>query len=582
MFKQTVILLAVIALMSPLTGARAQSTAGSPEFTAQQLYEQVTVLQVASTLQLTSEQITQLLPVLKQIQEKRAGLLSIADQIWEQYGNAIQSVVAAQLAGQQASAEVSQSAHASITNFGQQRDAFYRSLASLAALLQSYLTAQQRQLIAQPDAAEAEARRTLALEGAGSLAEYIVGVIDTQRSLMPDEYELIRIPTAQRIAAKLVPPNSPQFQQVSGQVLQLTDSVYGQPQSQYIQQYPTLVERVAQYLQLPAPSAQWPISYQQLLDFLTSPYTPPLLQQMAALATPQPLPADARPIEDCLVAQAAEVMDIVGLLNYLQISVQQLSAIAPVARQIDLILQPIREPAANQGQSLNNALMQIRDSLLAGGQVPPEWQQLQTNLEQQRRQARQRIAQQLKQVQRILMPGQNQLIDWQPPMDILAADSERLAREQTRVLTEMSTVVDVFERLRFFQLTDVEHYRRIRVMELNKLLERYGVPQSSPAYPRFRSLGIEIFNEMRRTPWESGKEARISLAVGFLRELGVINGTPAGPAQQAPLTWQDMFTALTNPQTPLVIEQMVAARARGQLPQQPIPLDKESHQPQEE
>jgi len=580
MFKQTVILLAVIALMSPLTGARAQSTAGSPEFTAQQLYEQVTVLQVASKL--TSEQITQLLPVLKQIQEKRAGLLSIADQIWEQYGNAIQSVVAAQLAGQQASAEVSQSAHASITNFGQQRDAFYRSLASLAALLQSYLTAQQRQLIAQPDAAEAEARRTLALEGAGSLAEYIVGVIDTQRSLMPDEYELIRIPTAQRIAAKLVPPNSPQFQQVSGQVLQLTDSVYGQPQSQYIQQYPTLVERVAQYLQLPAPSAQWPISYQQLLDFLTSPYTPPLLQQMAALATPQPLPADARPIEDCLVAQAAEVMDIVGLLNYLQISVQQLSAIAPVARQIDLILQPIREPAANQGQSLNNALMQIRDSLLAGGQVPPEWQQLQTNLEQQRRQARQRIAQQLKQVQRILMPGQNQLIDWQPPMDILAADSERLAREQTRVLTEMSTVVDVFERLRFFQLTDVEHYRRIRVMELNKLLERYGVPQSSPAYPRFRSLGIEIFNEMRRTPWESGKEARISLAVGFLRELGVINGTPAGPAQQAPLTWQDMFTALTNPQTPLVIEQMVAARARGQLPQQPIPLDKESHQPQEE
>ena len=62
----------------------------------------------------------------------------------------------------------------------------------------------------------------------------------------------------------------------------------------------------------------------------------------------------------------------------------------------------------------------------------------------------------------------------------------------------------------------------------------------------------------------------------FLRELGVIDGTPAGPAQQAPLTWQNMFTALTSPQMPLVVEQMIAARASGQLPQQPIPLGEQS------
>ena len=579
MFKRTAILLTAIALMSPLTGTRAQSTAGSPDFTPEQLYEQVALLQVASTLQLTSEQITQLTPLLEGIGENRGALLSSADEAWNQYGEAIQQVISAQIGGQQASAEVRQSANVGVTSFRNQRDVFYRSLESSVALLQSYLTVQQRQLIAPPGPAESQAQRAVALEGASSLSEYIVGVINTQRNLMPDEYALIRIPEAQRVAAKIVPPNAPQFGQIVEQVLQLADTVHGQSPAQYIQQYPALVEQVAQYLQLPAPSAQPPISYQQLLDFLTSPYTLPLLQQAAALATIEPLPTDLRLIEDCLVSEAGEVSDLVGLLDYLQISVPQLSAIAPAVQRIAAILQPIREPAANQDQSFKNILIQVRDLLLAGGQVPPEWQQFQTNLEQQRDQARQQIAQQLERVQRRLLPGQNQLIDWQPPMDILAADSRRLAREQMRVLAEMRTVVDVFERLRFRQMQD---YQRTRIAELNQLLERYGIPEDSPAYEEFRSFGIEILNQMRQTPWEQWQQARIALAVEFLGRLGVIGGASAGPAQQAPLTWQDMFTALTSPQAPLLIQQMITARASGQLPQEPIPLDKESLPSQEE
>ncbi len=577
MFKRTVVLLTAFVVMLPL--ASADPAADSPEFSAEQLYEQVALLQVASTLQLTSEQITQLTPLLKGIGANRAALLSSADEAWNQYGQAIQQVISAQIGGQQASAEVRQSANIGVTSFRNQRDAFYGSLASSAAQFGSYLTTQQRQLIVPPGPAESQAQRALLLEGSSSLSEYIVSVLNTQRDLMPDEYELIRIPEAQRVAAKIVPPNSPQFGQVVQQVLQLGDTVHGQSQAQYIQQYPALVEQVAQYLQLPAPSAQPPISYQQLLDFLASPYTLPLLQRAAALATIEPLPADLRLIEDCLASEADEVRDLVWLLDYLQISVPQLSAIAPMAQRIDSILRPIREPAANQDQSFKSILIQVRDLLLAGGQVPPEWQQFQTNLEQQRRQARQRIAQQLERVQGRLLPGQNQLIDWQPPMDILAADSRRLAREQTRVLAEMRTVVDAFERLRFRQMHD---YQRTRIVELNQLLERYGIPENSPAYPEFRSFGIEILNQMRQTPWEQWQHGRIALAVEFLGKLGVIGGASAGPAQQAPLTWQDMFTALTSPQAPSLIQQMITARTTGQLPQQPIPLDKESHPSQEE
>jgi len=75
MFKQTVILLTAFTVMLSLAIAGADPAADSPEFTPEQLYEQVTVLQVASTLQLTSEQITQLTPLLKEIGENRAALL---------------------------------------------------------------------------------------------------------------------------------------------------------------------------------------------------------------------------------------------------------------------------------------------------------------------------------------------------------------------------------------------------------------------------------------------------------------------------------------------------------------------------
>ncbi len=256
MFKRTIMLLIAFLVMLPLVTAGADATANTPEFTPEQLYEQVTVLQMASILQLTSEQITQLTPLLKGIGEKRTALLSGADEAWSQYGEAIQQVISAQIGGQQASPEVRQSAYVGLTNFGNQRDTFYRSLESSAAQFGSYLTAQQRQLIAPPGSAQNQAQKAVALEGASSLSEYIAGVINTQRDLMPDEYALIRIPEAQRLAAKIVPPNSPQFQQIASQVLQLTDSIYGQSPAQYIQQYPTLVEQVAQYLQLPAPSTQ--------------------------------------------------------------------------------------------------------------------------------------------------------------------------------------------------------------------------------------------------------------------------------------------------------------------------------------
>jgi len=563
--------------MLPLAVAGGQPAASSGEFSAEQLYEQVTVLQVASTLQLTSEQITQLVPLLEAIGEKPAALPSSADEAWNQYGETIQQVISAQMAGQQASTEARESARAGITSFGKQRDAFYRSLENWTGQFGSYLTAQQRQLIAPPSPAESSAQGALALGGAGSLCEYIASVIDIQRDLMPDDYELIRIPEAQRIAAKIVPPNSPDFVLVVGQVLQLTDSIHSQSQGQYAQQYPVLAEQVAQHLRLPPPSAQAPISHQQLLDFLASPYTVPLLQRRAAMATTEPLPTDARHIEDCLISEAGEVTDLIGLLDYLQVSVNQLAAIAPVVGQISTIVQATHNPAAGRGEAFKNALIQVRDVLLVGGQVPPEWQQLQTSVELQQDQARQQIAQQLQQIERMLLPGQNQLIDWRSPADILAADSERLVREQSRMLAEMRNMVDIFERLRF---RSIEDYGRTRIVELNRLLARYGIFQDSPAYQEFRSFGIKILSQIRQTSYEQFGQARIALAVEFLGKLGVIGEASAGPAQQAPLTWQDMFTALIYPKASLVIQQMITARSTGQLPQQPIPLGGQFQQPQ--
>ena len=548
-----------------LAAADSETTTDSAQFSAQQLYEQVTVAEVAVTAQLTSQQIQQLIPLLQQVEQKRIELVSSADELWGQHEQSIQQALTGEIAGRPVAGDARQKAGAAISAFAQRRTEFDRYLATIVSQVQSQLTAQQRVLIEPPQPGAFSQPSPLELDSPGSIAEYIVAVTDVQRALRPDEYALVRIPQAERIAAEIVGPTSPQFRAVVDQVVQLTDMLYSWSQERYIQERPTLADQVAGYLQLPPPSAKWPISQQRLFRFLSSPYTIGLLQRMAAGTTPQALPTEAKAIEDYPLVDAADIMDLTGLLNYLQLSVAQLDALARVVQQIKPAVESVRSPWINQGESFNNSLTLIRDLLLTTGQVAPEWQQFRTNLAQQRHRGRWQVAEQLAQVERILTPGQNEVIDWRPPAGILAASSQRLVRQQTRLLGEMRIVIEVWERVKYF---DPEDYRRLRIRALNQLLESYGITQDSPDYPQYRAFGLEVLSQVRQTPLDQWEQHRIFLALDFLRELGIIEPLVAGPGTGVPVTWEDIYRALSYPQASQVIQQMIVARTTGQVPQQ--------------
>jgi len=552
------LLMAVLTLLLPLTGALPQTPGEAEQFTAAELYEQITVLETAGLLQLTAQQIAGYVPLLKQVSEGREQILAEADQGWGQYGVMIQQVVAAGIAGQPAPIEVSQNARLGITSFTQRRDGFYRYRQDAAARFMAYLDAEQHQLIEDAQAPQVRAEMARALEGATSVAEYIVLVIDAQRELMPDEYQLTRVAQAEQMAAKLVNPRSRDFANLVGRILELTDTIFRWSQEQYIQQYPGLVQQVSEYLQLPPAPAVRPISHESLLHFLSSPATVPLLQRIAALPEADPLPTGMRTLGGHPLAEAIEALDLLNLLNNLQLSRAQLAALLPVVQQIELLAQPLRNPLANQGEGFVEVLARTRDLMLATGQPSPEWAQVEAALEQDQREARLRIAGQLERVMGVLSPAQNDLIDWRPPADVWAADTGRMARAQLRLLAEIRTVVDMFERLRYRR---TQPYQRTRIVELNGLLERYGIYQDSQSYPDYRSFGIDILDRMRLTKWEDWEQARISLALEFLRGVGVIEKLGGRPAAPRPVNWEDIYSALTNPNAAQIIQQMLAARS---------------------
>ncbi len=561
MTSRSLLLAGAVILLFLLGHAGAEAPADAQEFSPQQLHAQVAVLQVAGALQLTTQQISEYIPLLQQVNQNREQVLSQADVVWNQYGPAIQQVAAAGMAGQPASAEVGQNAQSGLADFTQQRDAFRRLLESAAVQLVGSLTQAQRQLIEDARAPERQVQIALELEGAQSVPEYIVRILEVQRELMPDEYQLVRGVQAEQIAAKILTPHAPEFPSVVGRILELTDTVFGWSQAQYIQEYPTLVGQVAVRLQLPLAPPGRPISYQELLDFLSSPYTVPLFQRIAVLPTVDPLPAEARAIREHPLADAVEGLGLIGLLNNLRVGVMQLAALVPVTQQIEVLAKPLRDPLSGRGEAFTTTLAQARDMLLATGQPSPEWQQLEAGFGQERREARLRVAGQLELVAGIMSPAQNDLIDWLAPADILAADIERVAYEQHRLLAEMRNVVDVLERLRFRRFRQIELYRRTRIGELNRLLERYGISQDSPLYPEYRSFGIDIFSRVRMMQGEDWEAAKILLASEFLRGVGVIEQPGVRPGGPKPVTWEDMYAAFTCPKAAQIIQQMFAARS---------------------
>ena len=551
-------------LVFTVAGAHCQQElAEQEEPSAEQLYEQVSILWIARTLQLSGTQIGHIIPRVQTINQQQQQLLSEADNLWPQYQQAIEQVLASWIAGITPLPASLASAQQAAANFRSQQAHLDMLIAASVQQILSELRPDQRGLVERLPEQQQRHQLMAQLAGAESLAAYIAQHLDTQRELMPDEYELVRLFEAQRLATRIVNPRAPDYEPLVGRILQLTDTVYNWSQPQYNAQYPTLVDQVSQFLNL-APVATRPISYDQLVAFVASPYTAALLQQVSSAVTEASAagPTGLRSLADHPLPAALEKSDILALLNDLRLFPQQLAHLLPLTEQAAQVCDQAQKTVQYRYEELKPTGQQAYQLLIAGGEVPPElanaMEAVRRTQQDAHRQQRVALASVLRQLESLLVPEQNAVINWQPPADVLQADPAQRAAQQRQLAAEMIEAIRFLERMRY---RDPLVYIQTRIGEVEGYLRHYVDPQS-PDFSPLRSFIIDLLDRMKMVEEPDWPRVRVRLAAELLEAVGALPGRGGPQPTDQPLRWEDLYQVFTSPHTAELVGKMLAARTQ--------------------
>lgn len=545
------------------SAAYSQQAAEQPELSAEPLYEQVNVLWIARTVPLSGEQISEIIPKVQAIGEARQQLLSEADTYWQAHQDAIEQVLQRWIAGTPPPTESLARAEGAGAKFRQGKAQLEALIATSVEQILWALRPDQRHLVESWDQQQQRQQLSAELGGVDSLAEYIVQQLETQRELMPDEYGLVRVVEGRRLAAMIVDPRAPAYGELVRTILQLTDTVYNWPQPQYNAEYPALAEQVARLLNLPAPTAARRISYDELVSFVSSPYTGDLLQQISPEAQGESATV-ARPVRslaDHPLQVAVEKSDLLAVLNDLQLWPQQLQRLLPLAQQAAQATQKAEKMVGDKYTELEATFQQAYQTLLVSSEVPPELESGLAALRQTREEARHQqqvdIASILRQVQRILVPEQNALIDWQPPAAVIAVSPQEKAAQQRQIAAEMARTIQFMERQRYIAPED---YAAIWPQEAEQYLSKYVDP-ASPRFPECRRLVDSLLDVIEGVRDDEWAHTAPHLAARLLEDIGVIPMPGRRQPSARPLNWEVVYEVFANPATPDLLQKMLQLRS---------------------
>lgn len=540
-----------------------QQTDESP-VSAEQLYEQVRILWIARALQFTSEQSAQGIRLAQAINQEQQQLLTEAEKLWQEDQESLEKVLQSGIAGQRPSAQSMTTAQQAVTEFKRQQAQVDRLIANSIGQMVAALRPDQRGVIESREQHEQRQRLIAELEGADSVADYIVRCLASLRELTPDEYALVRVIEAQRLAGKIVDPRTPAFRPLVDRVLQLTDTVYAWPPEQYNAQVAGVAEQVALFLNLP-PATIPPVSYEDLVTALSSPYTVGLLQQISAGAqlTAPVAGGSATKLAEHPVQALMEKLDIVALVNDLQMFPEQLARLGALAEQGLMATRKAEKTVQDKYQELNPTLQQGYQLLIASSEVPPEVSSALEILRETEQKARQdqrvELAGILRQVQIALTPGQNARIDWQPPGDAVPADAEQRVNQLRMLAAEMTRAIQFLGRLRY---RDPMVYLQTRMGEVEAYLGAYVNPQS-PLFPQRRAFVIGLLDKMKMVGEPDWRGAAPQLATELVVGVGAVPPLGGRQPTRRPLRWEDLYRVFSSPHTAELVKQMLQARVQA-------------------
>ncbi|MFP4249116.1 MAG: hypothetical protein ACLFU7_05620 [Armatimonadota bacterium] len=249
---------------------------------AAELYDEVRVLQTVRALELSSEQMAELVEINAGVIAQERELARLREATWEQYEDEIEAVLSAWMEGRTPSTRARNAADRAVNRVNDARRSYERARTAAARELYDALSGGQRNLVESPGVAEEREARTRRMGGIESVGEYVLTELDAIRDLMPDEFEMLAGAEARRIAEALVGSNAGNLDAMTDAVFDVLVDVYDWAPQRYQQQRSTLPQQIEEALGFESVDERAPVRWSELMRAATSSRTAAAARAIAA------------------------------------------------------------------------------------------------------------------------------------------------------------------------------------------------------------------------------------------------------------------------------------------------------------
>ncbi len=496
----------------------------------------------AYVLQLNRQEADAILSAAESLRKASDDYADWAGKQWKADGEKVKAAVAAWVEGRQPPQDQADAARSllktSLDKQGKLRETaesvaekVLKSLGDKAALVETAQQAATRRL--------AERR----FSGARSPAEAVLIAAEALRLLMPDDYALVRVAEAERLAAA-ISGGQPEPGLVSN-VLDVLDMLVDLPPQRFVADRRRLLADIAQRLGLPPAAAALPqVTHDEFVRWLMTPETYNVLRTLAGKS----LPTHTEVPEE--YQSYLGKLRVLTLMTDLQMRPGQVRAFVQLCGQISRAVTAAESDRKAVGKQALELVPSVRDALKAGkaleGSVADKVQKVLADADGIDRDLRVAMMAYIRQLRRILSPPQRALVDWVPPGEVL-----RLLPPQARTANLrrraglIQQAIDFLNRLKF---QVAKRYMNLKVSLSQDFVAGF-VPPDSPDFDRAMDFVLELVAEARMVPpqdWDNG--ADVEFATRLMRGLGVLRDpVPPPPSEDVLYTWQDLYEIFTTP-----------------------------------
>jgi len=277
---------ATLAQDAPVAGERsdvAETARGEP-LAPRRTRDDVRLLRTLSELELTTEQIAKIIPLLQEIRTHLTAIAARRAKTHTAQRGALANARSALIRGETPRQSTYDTIQSSLRQLQISTQTLQQRVLQVESRIQAELTERQLLRIETREQREARLTRVRELEGETTARAYVVKKLQETRELLPDQYARIRLRLANELAVKTEGPRSPRFNAYRQRVLATMDQAYQWTAAHFQAQLPTLEQAVEDALEMrsdaDAPSAEGLIPYEQYAGAIRNPRTRDLAREM--------------------------------------------------------------------------------------------------------------------------------------------------------------------------------------------------------------------------------------------------------------------------------------------------------------